>query len=257
MASSEVARQPVNIIPVIAKADTISKSELHKFKIKIMSELVSNGVQIYQFPLDDETVAKVNTAMNGHLPFAVVGSTEEVAVGNKMVKARQYPWGVVQVENESHCDFVKLREMLICVNMEDLREQTHTRHYELYRRCKLEEMGFKDTDPECKPVSLQQTYEAKRQEFLVELQRREDEMRQMFVQRVKEKEAELKDAERELQSRFEQLKRLHAEEKSALEDKRRLLEEDQSSFGKRRAAAQLLQGQSLTANGKKDKDRKK
>lgn len=47
---------------------------------------------------------------------------------------------------------MKLREMLICVNMEDLREQTHTRHYELYRRCKLEEMGFKDTGPECKPV---------------------------------------------------------------------------------------------------------
>ncbi|XP_076603441.1 septin-10 isoform X1 [Chaetodon auriga] len=246
----------VNIIPVIAKADTISKSELHKFKIKIMSELVSNGVQIYQFPLDDETVAKVNTTMNGHLPFAVVGSTEEVCVGNKMVKARQYPWGVVQVENENHCDFVKLREMLICVNMEDLREQTHTRHYELYRRCKLEEMGFKDTGPECKPVSLQQTYEAKRQEFLVELQKREDEMRQMFVQRVKEKESELKEAERELQSRFEQLKRLHADEKAALEEKKRLLDEDQSSFSKRRAAAQLLQAQSLTANGKKDKDRK-
>lgn len=49
---------------MIAKADTISKSELHKFKLKIMSELVSNGVQIYQFPLDDETVAKVNTTMN-------------------------------------------------------------------------------------------------------------------------------------------------------------------------------------------------
>lgn len=58
----------------------------------------------------------------------------------------------VSVENENHCDFVKLREMLICVNMEDLREQTHTRHYELYRRCKLEEMGFKDTDADSKPV---------------------------------------------------------------------------------------------------------
>lgn len=46
---------------------------------------------------------------------------------------------------------MKLREMLIRVNMEDLREQTHTRHYELYRRCKLEEMGFKDTDPDSKP----------------------------------------------------------------------------------------------------------
>jgi septin 10 len=56
------------------------------------------------------------------------------------------------VENENHCDFVKLREMLICTNMEDLREQTHSRHYELYRRCKLEEMGFTDVGPESKPL---------------------------------------------------------------------------------------------------------
>lgn len=33
-----------------------------------------------------------------HLPFAVVGSDEEVKIGNKMVKARQYPWGTVQGE---------------------------------------------------------------------------------------------------------------------------------------------------------------
>ncbi|XP_028656729.1 septin 10 isoform X2 [Erpetoichthys calabaricus] len=250
----------VNIIPVIAKADTISKSELHKFKIKIMSELVSNGVQIYQFPIDDESVAKINSTMNGHLPFAVVGSTEEVKIGNKMVKARQYPWGVVQVENENHCDFVKLREMLICVNMEDLREQTHTRHYELYRRCKLEEMGFKDTDPENKPVSLQETYEIKRQEFLLELQRREDEMRQTFVQRVKEKEAELKEAERELQNKFEQLKRLHQEERMKLDEKKKLLEDEINAFNKRKSAAELLQAQAFSSsssmNIKRDKDRK-
>lgn len=61
----------------------------------------------------------------------------------------------------------------------------------------------------------------------------------------------------QLQSRFEQLKRLHADEKAALEEKKKLFEEDQSLFNKRRATAQLLQAQSLTANGKKDKDRKK
>lgn len=54
----------VNIIPVIAKADTITKAELQKFKAKIMSELMSNGVQIYQFPTDDETVADTNKVMN-------------------------------------------------------------------------------------------------------------------------------------------------------------------------------------------------
>lgn len=54
----------VNVIPVIAKADTVSKSELDKLKIKIMSELVSNGVQIYQFPTEDEAVAEINSSMN-------------------------------------------------------------------------------------------------------------------------------------------------------------------------------------------------
>uniref|UniRef100_A0A671S2U4 Septin n=1 Tax=Sinocyclocheilus anshuiensis TaxID=1608454 RepID=A0A671S2U4_9TELE len=207
----------VNIIPVIAKADTISKSELHKFKIKIMSELVSNGVQIYQFPIDDETVANINTAMNGHLPFAVVGSTEEVNIGNKMLKARQYPWGVVQGEPDRNVEFKPL--------------------------------FF---------VSLQQTYEAKRQEFVGELQRREEEMRQTFVQRVEEKESELKDGERELQGKFEQLKRLHAEEKSKLEEKRRSLEKEMSVFSKRRAASELLQAQAFntSSNNKKDKERK-
>lgn len=50
----------------------------------------------------------------------------------------------------------------------------------------------------CAPLSLQETYEAKRNEFMGELQKKEEEMRQMFVQRVKEKEAELKEAEKEV-----------------------------------------------------------
>ena len=53
---------------------------------------------------------------------------------------------LVAVENENHCDFVKLREMLIRTNMEDMRETTHCRHYELYRRNKLQEMGFSDNE---------------------------------------------------------------------------------------------------------------
>lgn len=51
--------------------------------------------------------------------------------------------------------------------------------------------------------SLQETYEAKRKEFLGDLQRKEEEMRQMFVNKVKETEAELKEREREV--RFEEV----------------------------------------------------
>lgn len=59
-------------------------------------------------------------------------------------------------------------------------------------------MGFTDVDSENKPVSFQQIFEAKRNAHLEQLQHDEDEMRQMFVVRVKEKEAELKDIEREV-----------------------------------------------------------
>ncbi|CAM9612337.1 unnamed protein product [Bubo scandiacus] len=250
----------VNIIPIIGKADSISKTELQKFKKKIMSELVSNGVQIYQFPTDDETVSKINTIMNGHLPFAVVGSMEEVKIGNKMVRARQYPWGIVQVENENHCDFVKLREMLICTNMEDLREQTHARHYELYRRCRLEEMGFRDIGPENKLVSLQEAYEAKRHEFYLEMRRKEEEMRQQFVQRVKEKEAILKEAEQQIQNKFEHRMLMHQGEKLKIEKKKKVLEDEIAMFIEKKANADLLQSQasvSTPVSLKRDKDRRK
>lgn len=230
----------VNIIPIIAKADTISKTELQKFKTKIVEELAINGVQIYQFPTDDESVTEINTNMNSHIPFAVVGSTEFVRIGNKMMRSRQYPWGTVQVENESHCDFVKLREMLIRTNMEDMREKTHGRHYELYRKKRLEQMGFSDVDADNKPVSFQQTFETKRSNHLQELQQKEDEMRQMFVLRVKEKEAELKEAEKDLHAKFDKLKKDHTEEKKKIEDNRKKLEEEIIEFNRRKSQYQQM-----------------
>lgn len=83
--------------------------------------------------------------------------------------------------------------------MEDLCEQTHTKHYERYRRNRLEQVGFCDVDSDNnKPVSFQQNYEAMRANFLAKLQRYEDELRQRFVLRVKEKENELRAIEKEV-----------------------------------------------------------
>ncbi|KAF7270405.1 septin 2 isoform X2 [Rhynchophorus ferrugineus] len=232
--------QKVNIIPIIAKADTISKTELQKFKSKIMAELQNNGVHIYEFPVDDETVSDANSSMNTHIPFAVIGSTDFAKIGNKVVRARQYPWGTVLVENETHCDFVKLREMLIRTNMEDMREKTHNKHYELYRKKRLEQMGFSDVDANNKPVSFQETFETKRCNHLQELQQKEDEMRQMFVVRVKEKEAELKEAEKELHAKFDKLKKDHTEDKKKIEDSRKKLEDEIVEFNRRKAQFQQM-----------------
>ena len=82
--------------------------------------------------------------------------------------------------------------------MQDLIDKTHTGHYELYRRNKLETMGFSDGDGDQQPHSLQETYELRRREYVKDIQNREEKMRQSFVDKVKEKEAELKQAEQEV-----------------------------------------------------------
>ena len=233
----------VNIIPIIAKADTVSRPELVPFKTRIMEELRSNGVDIYKFPTDDETVAEGNAKMNDQVPFAVVGSREEMVIGGNKVRVRQYPWGTVEIENEAHCDFVKLREMMIRTNMEDLREKTHSVHYERYRQKRLVEMGLSDVTADNKPVSLQETYEQKRLEHVREMQAKEERMRQMFVQKVKDKEGELKAAEQKLHDEFERLRRQNSEEKRQLDDKKRQLDEEINLFTKKKAAVQAQRAQ--------------
>ncbi|KAF4799918.1 Septin-10 [Turdus rufiventris] len=201
----------VNIIPVIGKADSISKAELQEFKKKIMSELVSNGIRIYQFPTDDETVSGINTMANGYLPFAVVGSMEKVKIGNKMVRARQYPWGIVKVENESHCDTIKLRRML-CTNMEDLREKTCA-YYESYRCCRLEKLGCRDIGPENKSISLKMMRENQ----------------EGFSDRVLTK--------------FERLMLMHQEEELKLGEKKKILEDEIAHFVKKKAITESILSQ--------------
>ena len=60
----------------------------------------------------------------------------------RSVRGRAYPWGVIEVDNEEHCDFVKLRQMLIRTNMEELREHTNDVLYENWRSEKLVSLGI-------------------------------------------------------------------------------------------------------------------
>lgn len=98
-------------------------------------------------------------------PFAVIGSNTVVEARGQRVRGRLYPWGIVEgtftcspflkvqfghdemlsmflspVENHSHCDFVKLRNMLICSHMHDLKDVTCDIHYENYRAQCIQEM---------------------------------------------------------------------------------------------------------------------
>jgi len=47
------------------------------------------------------------------LPFAVVGSEEEMEIEGEPVRVRMYPWGIVEVDNPHHSDFVRLRSAIL------------------------------------------------------------------------------------------------------------------------------------------------
>jgi len=64
-----------------------------------MAELKAKNIETYEFPTDDEAIAKENALLNTLAPFAVIGSSEMVTrEDGKLVRARRYPWGIVEGE---------------------------------------------------------------------------------------------------------------------------------------------------------------
>uniref|UniRef100_A0A4W3IIK9 Septin 4a n=1 Tax=Callorhinchus milii TaxID=7868 RepID=A0A4W3IIK9_CALMI len=127
----------VNIVPILAKADTLTPAEVRKMKPKIRQEIESFGIKIYQFPDcdsdEDEEFKQQDKELKESIPFAVIGSNTVVEAKGRRIRGRLYPWGIVEVENPAHCDFVKLRNMLIRTHMQDLKDVTRDTHYENYR----------------------------------------------------------------------------------------------------------------------------
>ncbi|XP_008840908.1 septin-4 isoform X5 [Nannospalax galili] len=129
--------QRVNIVPILAKADTLTPPEVDRKKCKIREEIEHFGIKIYQFPDcdsdEDEDFKLQDQALKESIPFAVIGSNTVVEARGRRVRGRLYPWGIVEVENPGHCDFVKLRTMLVRTHMQDLKDVTRETHYENYR----------------------------------------------------------------------------------------------------------------------------
>ncbi|VDK20188.1 unnamed protein product [Taenia asiatica] len=142
----------VNIVPVIAKADALTASELRALKERIMSDLNRYKIDIYRLPEcdsdEEEEIKRLDKEIKAVLPFAVIGSNCVIeGEGGKRVRGRQYPWGVVEVENPKHCDFTKLRIFLLKTHMQDLKDMTLEVHYENYRAKYItERMSRRQTD---------------------------------------------------------------------------------------------------------------
>ncbi|KAL7861172.1 hypothetical protein AOLI_G00175210 [Acnodon oligacanthus] len=131
----------VNIVPVIAKADTLTLEERDFFKKKIREELRANSIDVYpQKEFDEDAEDRlINEKIREMIPFAVVGSDQEYQVNGRRLLGRKTKWGTIEVENIAHCEFAYLRDLLIRTHMQNIKDITSSIHYEMYRVRRLNE----------------------------------------------------------------------------------------------------------------------
>uniref|UniRef100_A0A671V963 Septin 9b n=1 Tax=Sparus aurata TaxID=8175 RepID=A0A671V963_SPAAU len=134
----------VNIVPVIAKADTLTLEERDYFKQTIREELRANGIDVYpQKEFDEDADDRmINDKIREMIPFAVVGSDQEYQVNGKRILGRKTKWGTIEVENTAHCEFAYLRDLLIRTHMQNIKDITGSIHYETYRVRRLNESNI-------------------------------------------------------------------------------------------------------------------
>ncbi|CAI5766132.1 septin-9 isoform X3 [Podarcis lilfordi] len=131
----------VNIVPVIAKADTLTLEERDYFKQRITADLLANGIDVYpqkQFDEDSED-RLINEKFREMIPFAVVGSDQEYQINGRRILGRKTKWGTIEVENTTHCEFAYLRDLLIRTHMQNIKDITSSIHFEAYRVKRLNE----------------------------------------------------------------------------------------------------------------------
>ncbi|XP_074111898.1 septin 7-like protein pnut isoform X5 [Cotesia typhae] len=242
----------VNIIPIIAKADTMTPEECAQFKKQILNEIAQHKIKIYEFPeLEEEEENKFHKILRDRVPFAVVGANTVIEVDGKKVRGRKYPWGVAEVENLEHCDFIALRNMVIRTHLQDLKDVTNNVHYENFRCRTLAGVGVDGKPTRISNKNPLAQLEEEKREHDAKMKKMEMEMEQVFEMKVKEKKQKLRDSEADLQRRHEQMRRSLEQQLRELEDKRRAFEAERQVWEQQTGQSiEELRRRSLDNNSK-------
>jgi len=201
----------VNLIPLIAKADSFTKEELQEFKQNICNQLTSEKISFHNF-----------STCRHQAPLAVVGSNTVVEEGEgKKVWGRRYPWGTVSIEDPDHCDFSLLRSLLLARNTMDLINATHNLHYENFRCKELSSLAAidegKPTIPNKNPLAV---IEDETSRHKLKVKKMEEEMEEVFCKKVEEKHAKIEKGERDAVQRMRKEQEALEEERQELAQRR-------------------------------------
>ena len=119
----------VALIPVVAKADSMTTSELIAFKQHVLTEAKSHGIPFFDFSvsaINEVGVSDRNEDLGSVPPFAIISSddAEYVEMPGTFWPVRSYLWGTCQAFNRSHSDVPLLKQLLLEDGYHDIRAST-------------------------------------------------------------------------------------------------------------------------------------
>lgn len=125
----------VNIVPVISKAEGMTDSELVEVKSLVNDQLQHYRIKTFDF--ENESLLPnpvIEQGLNSILPFACVFPEN---IGEDL-RIRDHPHRTVEIDNPSHNDYCRLRNVILNTHTEAFIEVTDTELYERYRSDALE-----------------------------------------------------------------------------------------------------------------------
>ncbi|KAI6179843.1 Septin [Aphelenchoides besseyi] len=178
----------VNIVPVIAKADTLLPEEMATLKKKLQDDFVKHEIKLYEFPGPDETKKKEKRIIE--IVFRSRSSDRtnfETTVALDLVFENTF-----EVDNLDHNDFIALREMLINQNMMDLIEVTRDLHYENFRARQMQKSPRKMEED---PFTCMEREHRQRER---EMEQNHEMKEKIFAQKVAERVKKLEEEEQKV-----------------------------------------------------------
>ncbi|CAK9441596.1 uncharacterized protein LODBEIA_P54640 [Lodderomyces beijingensis] len=147
-----------NIIPVISKADSLTREELKLNKRLILEDLENYGINYYKFNeyeyekdyIDDEII-EYNKYLNSLLPFAIIGANEyrknpgpeagaqhegdEDDEADDIIKLRVLNSDLkpINIDDPEVNDFTILKNVILITHLNEFKDLTHDQIYENYR----------------------------------------------------------------------------------------------------------------------------
>ncbi|CAG8688764.1 9297_t:CDS:2 [Ambispora leptoticha] len=142
----------VNVIPVVAKADLLTTSQLANLKKAINRDLKFHQIPVFEFAeAEDDTDVdqdleereeseQTASSFQSLIPFSLIAPEDAVVTDpntGDRIRGRQFPWGIIDCLNPKHCDFVVLKNVLLTSHRKLFKDRTLESFYEQYRTERL------------------------------------------------------------------------------------------------------------------------